>query len=464
MRRQTTVILKLSICVLLLAQTTDVFAQVESFNIVTFSPPKDWKRETKPGVLIFSSINEPKGAFCLLSLYASRRSSGSPKEDFQSEWKELVTKPFGVGVPTETEEESTANGWKAISGAARVSGEGIAYLTMLTAISGNGRVFPILVKTNSTDYLPQVESFLSSVQMSKNVAAEASQPSDSAREGLENYAFNVPVDWTADRHADGILLRSPRGRDSGDCLLALFPMRASSGDLQADADRIFREFFKDWEFKEPGFGMKRDHPYDKISKGMSGQGWEYLRLDAELRMKRGDNYLWAFGAAFVAKLGDQVAAVAGRHSSSEPCLDDKVSLVWPKFFHSLKFKNWRPFDSPELAKQIIGKWRVFGGGSYSAYIFAANDRYEDQAAVRTYRDISPTEILEKTTGFFGSGKYTINGNELTLLPDDKRKKPQRIIFRLSNDFEHGEWRENLYLLQVSYDGGSEYELVLRRDK
>ena len=51
-------------------------AQTETFDIATYTPPKDFKKESKQGVVIYTHVNTTTGSFCVIAIYASSASAG----------------------------------------------------------------------------------------------------------------------------------------------------------------------------------------------------------------------------------------------------------------------------------------------------------------------------------------------------------------------------------------------------
>ena len=70
------------------------FSQKEIFDIATYTPPKDWKKDAKPGVINFTNVNSATGTFCVITVYAGKTSTGDAETDFNNEWKELVATPY----------------------------------------------------------------------------------------------------------------------------------------------------------------------------------------------------------------------------------------------------------------------------------------------------------------------------------------------------------------------------------
>src|SRR4051812_4448692 len=98
----------------------NTLSQTETFDIITFTPPKDWKKDEKPGLITYMNVNEAKGNFCILAIYASVKSSGDANKDFKNQWDQLVAKPYKVEAKPKTETQVSPDGWKAVTGAGTI--------------------------------------------------------------------------------------------------------------------------------------------------------------------------------------------------------------------------------------------------------------------------------------------------------------------------------------------------------
>src|SRR5205809_7851422 len=72
------------------------FCQYETYDIVKYTPPKDFKKILKPEAVIYSIVDEKTGKFCLIALYESTVSSGNVEKDFKDKWKQLVLSRYGA--------------------------------------------------------------------------------------------------------------------------------------------------------------------------------------------------------------------------------------------------------------------------------------------------------------------------------------------------------------------------------
>ena len=67
---------KIVALVFLATITQRLIAQTETFDIATYTAPKDWKKEANAGVIVYTDINTTTGSFCVLAMYACSATLG----------------------------------------------------------------------------------------------------------------------------------------------------------------------------------------------------------------------------------------------------------------------------------------------------------------------------------------------------------------------------------------------------
>ncbi len=143
------------------------YSQKETFDILTFLPPKDWKKEPNQGILSYSVQNTQTGEWCRISIAKSVPTKGNVSSDFENEWKELMAKAYNIAeAPQTSATQDITEGWKIIAGGTKCTinkGDAIA---MLSTFSGNGVCVSMAALTNSKNYLQQYQDVLSSVELS----------------------------------------------------------------------------------------------------------------------------------------------------------------------------------------------------------------------------------------------------------------------------------------------------------
>ena len=144
-----------------------VFAQKETFDMVTYTPPKGWEKKVTENIITHSIINKTNNSWCQVAIIRSTNSKGDIDKDFESEWQEFIVKNYkSTGTP-QLSEVQEADGWKVRSGATTFSFNNSEAIAMLRTVSGFDRCVSIVATTNSEDYLTTVETFISSIELKK---------------------------------------------------------------------------------------------------------------------------------------------------------------------------------------------------------------------------------------------------------------------------------------------------------
>jgi hypothetical protein len=436
-----------------------LFAQTQKFDIASFIPPQGWQRLDSNGKLGFFDAKTTDGGthFCQILLYPSRASSGNAVKDFNEEWKSRVVKATGYTKKPGMQTKRSPDGWNIVTGYANINQQGSTYTCTLTSISGFGKVMSVLVNIAGQDYLPFVDQFFKNLVLDKNTAVHTpSNNQTTVRTGvLADYSFTAPQGWTAMQYPDGIVLSPPVSNTGERCNITLWPMRPSTGNLQDDANNLFAVVFKDFE-------PRNGSTAGSMIRGFSPQGWEYFITKKSIGLRGGD-YQVMFGFAFVARLGNQVAAISG--ISKDPlvssCFGLQLTDVWPKFFYSLQFKNWQAPSQSEAANRLPGVWTAVTASAGDRFAFAPNGRFAGAAAAQRYVRLSSVDVLRITDAYFGDGAYRMNGNSILLTHDSNKSTPEAAWFRIEQESrdEGRTWTEKLYLLRKSEVDGSEFEVA-----
>jgi len=139
----------------------------DTFDIATFQPPPQWKKQTKDGVVIFSTLNEQKGTYAMITLYGSGESSGNAKNNFDSEWQQFVAGQLGIKGTPQIEPVRNTEGWAIVTGGTTFQNEQGTSAIILSTYSGYGKTFSVTAIFNSQDNLPAIEAFAASIKLRK---------------------------------------------------------------------------------------------------------------------------------------------------------------------------------------------------------------------------------------------------------------------------------------------------------
>ncbi len=153
-------------------------AQSEKLGAVSYMSPSGFtKSAQEKHVVIFSQMDQAKGSFCFITLYAAAPSSGNPQTDFASEWKTRVVEPW-KGEANPKAETVPDNGWTAVAGGSKVEFQGTQAFAFLTVISGFGKTVSVLGVLNDDSCLAPLQAFVETLNIDRT---PPSAPTSSAQ-------------------------------------------------------------------------------------------------------------------------------------------------------------------------------------------------------------------------------------------------------------------------------------------
>jgi hypothetical protein len=358
-------------------------------------------------------------------------------------------------------------------------------MVLYSAKSGNSFIAVFVDATRpdlASKNLPALDAMLKSATPALGFSSNASGAASPANPGtsgaghsqsnatgmatLSEYVFTVPPTWTATKYTDGLVLMSPVSVTNERCVVTISPMRPSNGgNLLAEADTVFRDVYRQYDLRN--MTTRGSQMPNSIVHGVSGQGWEYVVIRRGVAPRGSPES--RLGFIFVAKLDSRLAVISG--VSKDPlvstCMGELAHNAWPRFFYSLSFKNWSaPDQTAMMRKRLAGVWTSATGVAADQITIAGNGRFTNAAARQQYDLISSNEALVTTTAAFGNGAYTLNGNAIAMVQDDRQNHPETGYIRMEEESkdEGRTWAPILYLLRVSAVNGEDYEVRYQRTR
>lgn len=299
----------------LLASAT-IAAQTETFDIVTCTPPKDWKKDAKPGVVNYTNVNPGNGGFCVLTIYASTTSSGNAETDFTNEWKKLVVDPFKADNNPQKQTEKTGDGWEIVAAAAPVKVDGVDMYIFLSVLSGHGKTLSIRTSLNDEAYLKEMSAFLETIELD---ATKTPAPANNtltepvlAATGTGQFGsmhYTPPAGWSHQVFSDGVVFK-PLDLPAGEHLaMQIMQPLQGGGSLEQALAISFDQaagMYNGTKMNYAGTGQA----YQKTDGKTSFRGWEYIRGNGGVRIGNGD-YPPEYGLdLFVIKVNNRFERIA----------------------------------------------------------------------------------------------------------------------------------------------------------
>lgn len=140
----------------------NVFPQTtDSFDISTFSAPKGWTRQAGQDAVQFSIADND--SFCLITLFKSVPSLGSPKENFDAAWSTIVKEAVTVTAAPQILPSDPKGQWQISAGFAPFEKDGSKGVAILFTATDHGSMVNALILTNTDAFEAAVTAFLGSI-------------------------------------------------------------------------------------------------------------------------------------------------------------------------------------------------------------------------------------------------------------------------------------------------------------
>ena len=292
------------------------FSQTETFDIITYTPPKDFKKDSKQGVVNYTNFNTAKGTFCVIAMYASSVSTGDAEKDFKNEWKELVATPYKAEPNPTPEIQTTDEGWKVLTAMAPIKLDGVDCYVMLTVTSGFGKTFSIRTSLNDEAYIPGMNTLFESMELDKTktvtinnnntTAIPTSATGAAGKFRLMNY--NAPAGWSHQVFEDGVVFKPSDLPANEHLAIQIMEPLNTSGTLE----QALAQSFEEATIMYKGTSMyQAEGKYGKKIAQKSFNGWEYIRGKGGIKVNDGTQFGTEYGLeVFVIKVNNRFERIA----------------------------------------------------------------------------------------------------------------------------------------------------------
>lgn len=163
----------------LCALVGNIFAQQQTFDITTFTPPKGWKKQPAETAIQFTKEDAANGTYCIITLYKAVPGTANSKENFDLAWTSIVKEMVSVSTAPEMQEVTTENSWETQSGYAPFEADGNKGIVLLVTASAVDKMVNLIILTNTDMYEKEMSAFLESITL-KKATGKAKQPNKPA--------------------------------------------------------------------------------------------------------------------------------------------------------------------------------------------------------------------------------------------------------------------------------------------
>ena len=97
---------------LLIIYTGNTFAQRDTFDLISFTPPNGWTKNVEATYVSYKIADREKNNWCRINVIKSTVSKGTIAADFENEWQELIVKDYNCTENRKENDIIDAEGWK----------------------------------------------------------------------------------------------------------------------------------------------------------------------------------------------------------------------------------------------------------------------------------------------------------------------------------------------------------------
>jgi len=238
---------KLMLLCLLIVFAKNTFAQKQTFDLTTFTPPTGWDKKEGQDAIQLSKHDEKSDSYCLITLYKSTPGTADSKENFDMAWTSLVKETITVSAAPEMQPAATENGWEIQSGHAPYESEGTRGVALLVTASAAEKMVNMIILTNTDVYEKEMTAFIESISLEKIETAPVGQPenpqqsTNTNKETFDLITYSPPKGWKKNVEGNFVSYIKTDDKTSTWCRINIVKSTISKGTIEADFENEWQE-------------------------------------------------------------------------------------------------------------------------------------------------------------------------------------------------------------------------------
>jgi hypothetical protein len=137
------------------------------FDIVTYIPPKGWKKQFTENALQLTKEDGARGTYCIITLYKAIPGTADSKENFDLAWASLVKEMVTVSAAPEMQAVENKEGWEIQSGYATFESDSVKGVVILVTASASEKMVNLIITTNTDVYEKEMTAFIESLSIKR---------------------------------------------------------------------------------------------------------------------------------------------------------------------------------------------------------------------------------------------------------------------------------------------------------
>jgi hypothetical protein len=171
---------KCALVSLLLTLPLAVFAQTQTYDLLTYTLPAGWQKAEVANAVQLSIEDKKTGGYAFITIRHSEAASVSSSENFRNVWEQVLKNTVTVTGEPKMETPAKSGDWEILSGSAPFSKNGTNGVAIQMTATGKGWLVGLFIFTNTQQFQNVLTEFVNSLQLAAAPAAPAQNTASSA--------------------------------------------------------------------------------------------------------------------------------------------------------------------------------------------------------------------------------------------------------------------------------------------